>query len=145
MPPISTSDARPALASPRTNRSGREAHRNKQGPTLLASRLVEDERQCPNQTTMDPSRNRRPLGRQLCLPISPTFRKTPAPSCSRLLMPPRPQTRLRAQRLLRLTRSGASGLKSGERDGSYRDRDRKWPLLDTLPTESTRLNNGSQT
>jgi hypothetical protein len=42
---------------------------------------------------------------------------------------------LRAQRLLRLTRSGASGLKSGERDGSYRDRDRKWPLIDTLSTE----------
>jgi hypothetical protein len=68
-------------------------------------------------------------------PDFPDIPQNPTPSCSRLLTPPRPQTRLRAQRLLRLTRSGASGLKSGERDGSYRDRDRKWPLLDTLPTE----------
>src|ERR1700722_12449775 len=89
---------------------------------------------CPNLTTIDSSPNRCPLGRQLCLPISPTSRKTRAPSCSRLLTLPRPQTRLRVQRLLRPTRSGASGLKCGERDGSHRDRDRKWPLLDTLPT-----------
>ena len=51
----------------------------------------------PNQPTIDPSPNRRPLGRQLCLPISPTSRKTPAPSCSRLLTLPRPPTRLRAR------------------------------------------------
>jgi hypothetical protein len=55
---------------------------------------------CPNQTTTYPNPNRRPLGRQLCLPISPTSRKTRAPSCSRLLTLPRP-TRLRARRLLR--------------------------------------------
>src|SRR6202044_724013 len=52
---------------------------------------------CPNQTTIDPRPNRRPLGRQLCLPISPTSRKTPAPSCSRLLTLPLPPTRLRAR------------------------------------------------
>ena len=45
--------------------------------------------------------NRRPLGRQLCLPISPTSRKTRVPSCSRLLTLRRPVTRLRARRLLR--------------------------------------------
>jgi hypothetical protein len=124
----------PGRASPRANRSAQEAHRNKRGSTLvsLTSRGLTP---CPNQTTIDPSPNRRPLGRQLCLPISPTCRKTRAPSCSRLPTLPRPQARLRARRLLRPTRSGASGLKSGERDGSYRDRDRKWPLLDTLPTE----------
>src|ERR1700722_18733959 len=92
----------------------------------------------------DPCPNRRPLGRQLCLPISPRSRKTRTPSCSRILTLPRPPTRLRAQRLLRPTRSGASGLKSGERDGSYHDGDREWPLLDTLPTEWTRSNDGSQ-
>jgi hypothetical protein len=48
-----------------------------------------------------PSRNRRPLGRQLCLPISSTSRKTRVPSCSRHLTLPRPPTRLRARRLLR--------------------------------------------
>jgi hypothetical protein len=56
---------------------------------------------CPDQTTIDPSPNRRPLGRQLCLPISPTSRKTQAPSCSRLLTRPRPPIRLRARCLLR--------------------------------------------
>jgi hypothetical protein len=35
-----------------------------------------------------PSRNRRPLGRQLCLPISSTSRKTRVPSCSRHLTLP---------------------------------------------------------
>jgi hypothetical protein len=54
-----------------------------------------------NQATTYPNQNRRPLGRQLCLPISPTSHKTRVPSCSRLLTPPRPPTRLRAQRLLR--------------------------------------------
>jgi hypothetical protein len=39
---------------------------------------------------------------QLCRPISPTSRKTRVPSCSRLLRLPRPQTRLRARRPLRL-------------------------------------------
>ena len=40
---------------------------------------------CPNQTTKDPSPNRRPFGPPLCLPISPTYRKTRARSCSRHL------------------------------------------------------------
>ena len=50
----------------------------------LASR-PEDPTPCPNQTTTYPNPNRRPLGRQLCLPISPTSRKTRVPNCSRLL------------------------------------------------------------
>jgi hypothetical protein len=45
--------------------------------------------------------NRRPLGRQLCLPISPTQRKTRAPSSSRLPTLPQPRTRFRARFLLR--------------------------------------------
>ena len=45
--------------------------------------------------------NRRPLGRQLCLPISPTSRKIQAPSCSHLLTLSRPPARLRARGLLR--------------------------------------------
>jgi hypothetical protein len=57
--------------------------------------------------------------------LPPDFPDIPHPSSELqpLLTLPRPQTRLRAQRLLRPTRSGASGLKSGERDGSYRDRE----------------------
>ena len=51
---------------------------------------------CPNQTTTFPSPNRRPLGRQLCLPISPTSHKTRVPNCSRLLALLRPPIRLRA-------------------------------------------------
>src|SRR3984957_12537077 len=63
---------------------------------------------CPNLTTIDSSPNRCPLGRQLCLPISPTSRKTRAPSCSRLLTLPRHPIRLRARRFncLKLQRPG---------------------------------------
>jgi hypothetical protein len=42
-----------------------------------------------------------PVRPPICLPISPTSRKTRTPSCSRLLNLARPQTRLRARRLLR--------------------------------------------
>ena len=79
-----------------------ENHRNKRGSALvcLTSR---GRTSCPNQTTIDSSPNRRPLGRQLCLPISPTSRKTRAPSCSRLLRRPRPQIRLPARRRLQRT------------------------------------------
>jgi hypothetical protein len=42
-----------------------------------------------------------------------------------------------------LPRSGGIAW-SGEQDGSYHDGDRKWPLLDPLPTKLARLNDGSQ-
>ena len=44
-----------------------------------------------------------PVRPPICLPISPTSRKTPVPSCSRLLTLPRPLTRLRERPLFRTT------------------------------------------
>jgi hypothetical protein len=80
-------------------RARREAHRNKRGSPLVG--LTSPRTNAMPKPDDDRPRTGCPLGRQLCLPISPTCRKTRAPSCSRLLTLPRPPTRLRARFLLR--------------------------------------------
>jgi hypothetical protein len=65
----------------------------------------------PIETTrhLSPGPSRRPLGRQPCLPISPTFRRTRVPSCGRSLILPRRPTKLQ----VRLLRPFLGGLTAG--------------------------------
>jgi hypothetical protein len=79
------------------DRTTRKLRNNRFGPRGLMSRGL---RPCQSKTTREPSPKSRLLRRQPCLPISPTSRKTPAPSCNRRLILWRPLTRLRARRLL---------------------------------------------